>query len=224
MRTTSPRIASVPGAGARILVVVFCVVAAACEGRGGARDPSPDLDSAAVAADARSDTRDTPHTIESLDAPAPPISSGTEATLALEGEGLRIFLVPSGSARPIPFGTPKSATMEMLRTVLAVAPREEGHSEDCGVDFATWGNGLTVRFARDSFAGWSVGPGSTLTTASGLGVGSTRAELEDAYAAEIGRSTLGIEFTAGGLAGTLESEAPDAQVQHLWAGVACLGR
>ena len=49
-------------------------------------------------------------------------------------------------------------------------------------------------------------------------------DLENAYAADIGRSTLGIEFTAGGLAGILESEAPDARVQHLWAGVACLGR
>ncbi|HSJ32450.1 MAG TPA: hypothetical protein VK933_13500 [Longimicrobiales bacterium] len=225
MTTTRHLAAGLPAPGSRmLLLVVFCASAAACEDRDSARNPSPDLDSAAVAADADSAPRDTLQAIESLDTPAPPPPPTARATLALDGDGLRIFLVPSGSARPIPFGTPKSDAMAMLLSVLAVAPREQGHSEDCGVDYATWENGLTVRFSRGSFAGWSVGAGSTLTTASGLGIGSSRTDLEAAYVADIGRSTLGIEFTAGGLAGILDSEAPDARVQHLWAGVACLGR
>lgn len=168
--------------------------------------------------------RDRSDTLSVRDARDAPLPDSTQATLALDGEALRVFLAQSGSARPIPFGTSKSDAMRMLDVVLTAVPREGGHSEDCGVDFATWENGLTVRFLRGTFAGWSVGAGSTLTTASGLGIGSTRADLEDTYAAEIGRSTLGIEFTAGGLAGILESEAPDARVRHLWAGVACLAR
>lgn len=223
MTITPCRFVKCTRTGGRLLLpVLFCAVAVACEDRSGVREPAPVPDSAAVAADADAAPHDSLTSIEALDTPAsPPL---TPPMLALEGEGLRIFLVPSGSARPIPFGTPQADAMTMLLSALTEAPREEGHSEDCGVDYATWDNGLTVRFSRGSFAGWSVGAGSKLTTASGLGIGSTRADLENAYSADIGRSTLGIEFTAGSLAGILESEAPDARVQHLWAGVACLGR
>lgn len=63
-----------------------------------------------------------------------------------------------------------------------------------------------------------------LTTASGIGIGSTRADLESAYAARVARSTLGAEFSAGGLAGLLASERPDAPIINLWAGEACLAR
>jgi hypothetical protein len=66
--------------------------------------------------------------------------------------------------------------------------------------------------------------GDTLTTVSGIGLGSTRAELEAAYDAEVAPSSLGIEFHAGGLAGLLDSSRPDARVVSLWAGLACVAR
>ena len=80
-------------------------------------------------------------------------------------------------------------------------------------------------FAKERFVGWSVTAGSPpVTTASGLKVGSTRAELESAYAAKIAKSTLGVEFSAGALAGLLDSEKTDARVTDLWAGVTCNAR
>ena len=63
-----------------------------------------------------------------------------------------------------------------------------------------------------------------LTTASGIGLGSTRAALESAYAARVSRSTLGMEFVAGGIAGLLASDHPAAPITHLWAGQVCLAR
>jgi hypothetical protein len=60
---------------------------------------------------------------------------------------------------------------------------------------------------------------------SGIGVGSTRAELQAAYAAAaVDSTTLGVEFTAGGLQGVLESDARTAPIVALWAGAACVAR
>ncbi len=73
--------------------------------------------------------------------------------------------------------------------------------------------------------GWGLSSGASgLTTASNVGVGATRAELTDAYAAQISQTTLGTEFGAGGLAGLLASAAPDARITDMWAGRTCIAR
>lgn len=54
--------------------------------------------------------------------------------------------------------------------------------------------------------------------------GSTRAELEAAYATRVFESTLGTEFSAGSLQGLLESPRADARVMSLWAGTTCILR
>jgi hypothetical protein len=60
---------------------------------------------------------------------------------------------------------------------------------------------------------------------SGIGVGSTRAELESAYAGvAVDSTTLGVEFMAGGLQGVFESDARTAPIVALWAGAACVAR
>lgn len=156
--------------------------------------------------------------------PASVQPAADSALLSLEGEGLRAFLASTGAARPLPFGTPSVDALRFLNAVLGAAPVEQGESVDCAAEYAGWANGLTVWFARGEFAGWSVGRGSPLTTVDGLGPGTTRADLEAAYDPVIARSSLGEEFTAGGIAGLLESGAPDARVQHLWAGHACVAR
>lgn len=143
--------------------------------------------------------------------------------LTLEGEGLRVFLMPSGSARPIPFGTAATDALETVTTVKGNAPSDRGTIEDCGVAYAAWPD-LTLYFSRDEFAGWSAAPGSRLTTASGIGIGATRAQLDDAYDANVAESTIGVEFSAGGLAGVLESEEHYARILHMWAGVSCIAR
>ena len=163
--------------------------------------------------DSRPDTTSTPSD-----------ASTAAAHLALEGAGLRVFVGATGSARPLPFGTPATEALSILETVLGAVPVERGDVADCGTEFARWENGLVAWFANGRLAGWSLRQGSPLTTASGIGLGSTRGELEAAYDVEFYRSSLGEEFTAGGLAGLLESASPDARIQHLWSGQTCIAR
>jgi hypothetical protein len=59
---------------------------------------------------------------------------------------------------------------------------------------------------------------------SGIGPGSTRAELEAVYEVEVEPTSLGIEFSAGGIGGLLDGESPDARITAMWAGVTCLFR
>lgn len=153
-------------------------------------------------------------------------AADTGATLALDGDGLRVFSVPSGSARPIPFGTAKAATLDMLAAVLGTPLTDQGENLECRLTTATWPDGLTVMFARDRFVGWSVGGAdSPLSTVGGLKIGSTRKEVEQgATVATIAPSSLGEEFTAGEVAGLLASDAPDARVTDMWASEVCLGR
>lgn len=153
-------------------------------------------------------------------------AADTGATLALEGEGLRVFGVPSGSARAIPFGTGKAEALDRLTAVQGAPPSDQGENFECDLTSATWPDGLTVTFAGDRFVGWSVNrAGSPLSTAAGLKVGSTRTEVEQgATVAIIEPSSLGEEFTAGNVAGLLASTAPDARVTDLWAGQVCIAR
>ncbi len=148
------------------------------------------------------------------------------AKLALDGEGLRIFITATGASRAIPFGIAKADALRMLEAVQGAPPQKQGENIDCGATNAIWSDGLTVWFASDTFVGWSLeSTGSPLSTAGGLMLGTTRSELENgASVARIGKSSLGEEFTAGDVAGLLDSAAADARVTNLWAGATCIAR
>lgn len=159
-----------------------------------------------------------------------PAASVATAALALDGEGLRIFKLLGGSSSLLPFGQAKVDTLTTL-TTLRGAPKTQAENIDCGATNAVWADGLTGWFARDKFAGWSVGSSASgtastaLATAGGLRLGATRTEVEQgASVARIAHSTLGEEFNAGGIAGLLDASDPDARVSHLWAGAACVAR
>ncbi len=160
------------------------------------------------------------------DAPGNAVAPNTAAKLALDGEGLRIFTVATGSSRAIPFGIGKAEALSMLESVQGAAPKDQGENVDCGATTAIWQDGLTVWFARDRFVGWSLASAdSSLSTAGGLKVGTTRAELENgASVARIAKSSLGEEFTAGDVSGLLDSADTDARVANLWAGAVCIAR
>jgi hypothetical protein len=154
-----------------------------------------------------------------------PATAKPSPRLALDGDGLRVFDATTGSSRPIAFGTAADEAMRMLETVQGGPASDHGENSECRADYATWPDGLTAWFTRGNFVGWSVSSAdSTLATASGIKVRSTRRDLESAYDAHIARSTLGVEFTAGGLAGLLASGAADARVTNLWAGTTCIAR
>ncbi len=155
-------------------------------------------------------------------APAPPSPAATPG-LALEGEGLRLFDPATGSARPLAFGIPWPQALAAL--AFRGAP-ETGRNEECEagpLDYARWPDSLTLYGQDGKFAGWFAdrGGAGTLATASGVGPGTTRQDLEAAYETEVFESTLGTEFAAGELYGLLDSPHLDSPITALWAGTSC---
>lgn len=155
-------------------------------------------------------------------APAPTPARATPA-LALDGEGLRLFNRASGSARPIAFATPRAQALALLAFR---GPPATGTQAECGagpLNYSSWPDGLKLYFQRDKFVGWAVdgrGKGA-LATAAGIGPGSSRTALSDAYAATFSTTTLGTEFAAGGLFGLLDGPGASATISDMWAGVSC---
>ena len=150
--------------------------------------------------------------------------------IALDGEGLRLVVEPSGSTRLLAFGAGRAEVTSVLETA-GHPVTDEGTNAECGagpLTFASVGDGLSLLFQDEAFVGWSTdsrtGGGAGLTTMAGVGVGSPRADLEATYAAEVRETTLGTEFFAGGLGGILSGPGPDADVTNLWAGTPCAFR
>ncbi len=147
------------------------------------------------------------------------------AALALDTEGLRLVNRETGATRLIAFG---SGDEEAIAAVAAAIgqPRERNANEECPagpLSFAAYEGGLSLAFQNNSFVGWSVGqPGTGFATMSGVRVGSSQSELQSAYSATIEQTTLGTEFRAGELAGTLDG--PDGRVTNIWSGVNCVFR
>lgn len=156
--------------------------------------------------------------------PAPPFTPSIR--MALGDEGLVATYVANGQNQPLPFSRLKAQTLVTMTRVEA-APGAARENKECGagpLTFAAWPTGLTLVFQGDRFVGWTVDkPG--LKTPDGIGVGSTRAELVKARSrTKVAQSTLGTEFTAGGVGGLLDGQGPDAKVTNLWAGVTCMFR
>jgi hypothetical protein len=151
-----------------------------------------------------------------------------EPRLALDPEGLRWFL-PNGAARALPFGTAQgdvTASLEQLRGDAA-----KGINQDCGagpVQFASWPDGLSLVFQNGRMAGWSIDGRASggITTADGIGIGTTRSQLEDAIGPpiKVQRTSLGIEFSAGEYHGLFDGTGENARITDMWAGVSCAAR
>lgn len=143
--------------------------------------------------------------------------------LAIEGEGLRLFNPVNGAARSLPFGTDRTLVMTALA---GRGSADSGTQSDCGagpLDYAVWPDGLMLYFQQDKLTGWALDgrAAGKVTTAAGIGPGSSRAELEATYAATVMQSTLGTEFIAGDLYGLLDGPGPKASIAAMWAGVSC---
>lgn len=175
---------------------------------------------------------------QSVDRPDPPAALSAPAEtaapkndivpLVIEGEGLRLFNPATSAATPIPFGRPQGDVLALLQRLRG--PARIGTNEDCGagpVEFATWPDGLSLAFQRNRFVGWGVGQRASgrYATASGIGPGSTRVELDAAYAGiSIIKSSLGIEFAAGGFFGLISGTDRSSKITDMWAGTSCAAR
>lgn len=157
-----------------------------------------------------------------------PVATG-QASVALDAGGLLIVMKDTGSTRMIDFGLPKDRTVAIVTNV-AGAPTPESTNSECGagpVQFIAYPDGLTLLFQEDRFVGWSLDKDAAgkQSTMSGIGVGSTRSDLAAAYSGvQVSETSLGQEFTAGGLYGVLDGPDAAAKIEVMWAGTSCVFR
>jgi hypothetical protein len=190
------------------------LVFAACDRDGPEQAPAQSLPEASAPAQSE---REAP-----VAAPIP-----ARPALVIEAEGVRLFDPATGSGRPIAFG---AAQDDVLRALAFLGPHTLENVAECGagpMDFASWPNGLQLHFQEARFVGWAAdnsmlkrGAGP-VTTAAGVGPGSTRKDLESAYSARIEETTLGMEFEAGGLFGVLDGDGPSDKIEVMWGGESC---
>ncbi len=184
---------------------------------------------------------DTMHAVGGGDAPDPgqpssfaPAGGESAVIVTVAGEGLRLVDSRTGSARPLDFGSPRAQVVQAL-TALEGETATGSVSPDCGEglqESLEWRTGLITWFQSDEFVGWSLNerhpsrpaPRHRVTTMGGLGLGSTRAEMEEVYVTTIEDTSLGVEFSTGGFHGILDSRRRDAVVTNLWAGMTCIFR
>ena len=161
--------------------------------------------------------------------PAASTPTDTAMALALTGEGLFLVEEEGGSTTLLPFGM-DMATVQSAVTDLLGRPEMVSVNEECPGDpfiSAIWADGLVLNADGEEFIGWSVRPevgSDQFTTLAGVGVGSSRGDLEAVYTVTVFESTIGTEFTAGQLAGLLSDPSPEAEVTDFWAGTVCIFR
>lgn len=154
------------------------------------------------------------------DAPAGAGEAARNAgALTLAPDGL---LVVSGArSRTIAFGSPAEQALRVAEAATRALP-VRGQSGDCGagaLDFATF-PGVRLWFQQDRFVGWTA-TGRGPTTMAGVGIGSTRAQVDDVIVAPVESTSLGDEFTSGGMSGVYDESGT---VRSLWAGTTCIAR
>ena len=196
----------------KAFLVSACLLLAACDGEPANITVEP---SNAVAGQAECPlATNPPETLLADNRPPPNLAPGA----------LSLVDPNSGRSRELAFGSDR-ATVEDALALALDKPAERGSNRECGegaMDFARMPGGLLVWFQEGKFVGWFTDDSTTkLTTASGIGIGSTRKELTGAYAAEISESSLGEEFTAGALSGLLSGKEPAAKITAIWSGQVC---
>ncbi len=155
--------------------------------------------------------------------------------LVLTPEGLQLVHAETGKTTEVGYGMPQEELVNLVNSILQVKSEGIELNSECGAGplrIATWQNGLGILFqeseARDEwqFVGWSVNDRSAatknLTTMSGIGVGSTRLEMEEVYTIEVSKTSLGEEFsTDAGLYGIFDKPGIGGRITNMWSGVSC---
>lgn len=158
---------------------------------------------------------------------APAVDGG----IGVGPDGLQI--IDGARITQLPFGTSKDEVFTFLEEVLGVSPTVTESSPECGNqadEQLLWPGQLSVDIRDDQMISWQLAQGSPLTTVSGVGLGSTRAEVESSIVIMVDETSLGTEFATegtgegGGMGGLLTGPEPTATVTELWAGEICAFR
>jgi hypothetical protein len=152
-------------------------------------------------------------------------ASASAVSVALDPEGLRLFVNETGASRLVAFGAKQAEVASQLSRALPEPQQAYPEGEFCGAMIQLPRSGLNVYFRDGEFAGWGIDDASRLTTVAGIGIGSTRKALEAVAVTKMfAESTLDHEFDAGGISGLFASGAKDTKITALWAGDACIMR
>lgn len=157
-----------------------------------------------------------------------------QLSLALSSHAIQIINQKNGSSKEIGFKMPLKQTLETVEKVLKSKPTINTNSE-CGagpLKMATWDNGLTLLFKEKKkdqwlFVGWAANqaknPELKLNTMAGIGIGSTKKEMESAYIIKVVKTSLGYEFStkSDDLFGIFDGATENAKITNLWSGVSC---
>lgn len=183
------------------------------------------------------DTTETPGTADPADTttttePGPAIPTGP-VELALGPDGLILVEESDGSTTLLDFGTPTAAVLAGVEASIGPPDEIQEGNAECGngsAFVAVWTDSILLDFdTEDRFLAWVLRPGSELTTPTGVGLGTTRQEVEDSIVVTVDETTLGTEFGTGGdgaagLGGLLDGSGAASTVTDLWAGSICAFR
>jgi len=158
--------------------------------------------------------------------PSSGAADGLPAVLLEDGLGLVDPL--DGSVSRAVLGGPADAALAVGLAAFGAPPELDPSA--CTLDERdswVWQDGLVV-YARDGlFLGWTVRPGSpaaALTTLTGIGLGSSGADLQAAHGVPVETTSLGEEFAIGQLSGVLDAAGETGRVIALWGGDGCVAR
>ena len=158
--------------------------------------------------------------------------------LVLTSNALQIVNGSTGSTSEISFGKPLDELVAITNKILQEKVSGIGVNNECGaglLKMAVWNNGLNLIFKEQKsnrlwqFVGWYLGKSANntkpLQTMAGIGIGSTREEMETAYVIKVTKSSLGYEFsTTSGLYGIFDGPSKKAKITDIWSGTTCVFR
>lgn len=147
-----------------------------------------------------------------------------EAAILLASDGLE--LTASGSQR-LTFGAGRRRVLADMGGLLG-EPVQQGTQEECpsGPLYQVgYARGLQLTFRDTAFVGWFANQGAPFRTVRGIGPGSTLGEVRAAYpATTVEETSLGYEFTASELYGTVTDTTNAGVVEVIYAGISCIFR
>ncbi len=138
--------------------------------------------------------------------------------------GLTLQSADGTAGLDLPFGTGFQDTM---RSLIGIFGHDVNVSfpQECGAGpmvSARLPGAITLMFESDRLAGWFLGEGDAITTATGLRVGVSTATFASLDAVAYFESGLGTEFESAGIYGLLTEDG--ASVDAIWTGANCIFR
>lgn len=192
--------------------------------------PPPTSPTPAASAEASTSSSDAASTIDASVLPTPSSSApAAPPMLSLRPDGLALLTADGATTSTLLFGTATAAQVDRAITLALGRPTRDTLSE-CGQGprASSTRDRFSALYDGTRFVGWS-DSGKTkrkLTTANGLGVGSTLGQVKQQEPdAKVSTDTLGPEFfSETGVSGILDGTKTSSKVTLLYAGETCFFR